>query len=178
MKYLEQYQEYHRGERGPGAPNYPGNSYRRQHSRVAELLKQHGAQSMLDYGCGKGLQWTQKRLWTAWNFQPDLYDPAVEQYSQMPAGPWDAIISTDVFEHIPAEELPEIIRWMSINATRFIFLGIADCLAKAILPNGENAHCTVESHEWWRQTISDNRESDVPVYLSTYPTQPESSIIS
>lgn len=58
------------------------------------------------------------------------------------------MICTDVMEHIPLEEVDRVlaeIRSVSPNA----FFNISCVKAAEILPNGENAHCTVRPARWW-----------------------------
>jgi hypothetical protein len=39
-------------------------------------------------------------------------------------------------------------------ARKFVFANIASYPAAKILPNGENAHCTIRPVEWWSQIIA------------------------
>ena len=167
------YQEYHKQ-----TGKYPGNSYRHQHPDIAQAVKNYGATSMLDYGCGKATQWNNLELWKEWGYRPSLYDPGVPEYSVLPTEKFDCIVSTDVLEHIPEEEIPGVLYWMFLHARKFIFLGIANTPAKAILPNGENAHCTIKPHKWWEKTIRQCATHQVPVILKTYPDRRQKSIIS
>ena len=64
-------------------------------------------------------------------------------YDTLPDGPFDGVISTDVLEHIPEEHLPETFDQIFSRAERFVFLAICTRKAIAILPSGENAHCTL-----------------------------------
>lgn len=170
------YQAYHQSHTG-SRPNYPGNSYKKQHTDVVQLVRKHGSASMLDYGCGKALQWRNTNLHSAWGFLPDLYDPAVAEFSTLPDRTYDAIISTDVFEHIPITELPGVIQWITSHATQFVFLGIADVPARAVLPNGENAHCTLLSHAEWCELIEQNHRGSCAVTVKTYPKERQSSVV-
>ena len=167
------YAEYHKQQ-----GKYPGNSYKHQHADIAMAVKQYGATSMLDYGCGKATQWTRGEFWKEWGFMPHLYDPGVPEFSTRPEQKFDCIISTDVLEHIPEEEIPGVLYYMFLHATKFIFLGIANTPAKAILPNGENAHCTVKPHKWWENKIRECATHPIPVILKTYPDRRQKSIIT
>jgi hypothetical protein len=75
---------------------------------------------------------------------PTLYDPGVPEYDTLPEGIFDGVYSTDVMEHIPKEQIPETFETIFEKAEKFVFLAICTQPAIAILPNGENAHCTVE----------------------------------
>ena len=68
----------------------------------------------------------------------------------MPRARFDGVISTDVLEHCPAEDIPWIIDEIFSFADEFVYLNVACYPAKKLLPNGENAHCTIEPPEWWK----------------------------
>ena len=84
---------------------------------------------------------------------PALYDPAVPEYEELHDGPLRGIYSTDVLEHIPKEQLPEIFDHIFTRAERFVFLAICTRPAIAVLPSGENAHCTVEPINFWKTMV-------------------------
>lgn len=122
--------------------------------KIKTLIDETNSKTILDYGCGAGQQYTKLNTHKEWGVDmPTLYDPAVEDYSTLPTDTFDGIISTDVFEHIPEEVVPECLEWIYTHAKKFVYLGISTALAKKILPNGENAHCTVKPIEWWEEQI-------------------------
>ena len=83
------------------------------------------------------------------------YEPAIEKYSQLPQGPFDFVICSDVMEHIPDDHregqpsvLDSVIQTIGMLSSN-IYLNISTRLAGQILPNGQNAHCTVmPTHKW------------------------------
>ena len=99
---------------------------------------------------------------------PALYDPAVPAFQNLPAGPFHGVYSTDVLEHIPKEQLPETIYNIYSRAERFVFLGICTRPANTILPNGENAHCTVEPIGFWRTMVEKYAPKPVYTHIKTY----------
>ena len=163
--YVDQYKQYHNIRKSYG------DSYRHQHKIICGLVKQTESKTLLDYGCGKGKQYTEKNLHKAWGFMPDLYDPAIEEFSALPDKMYEGIYSTDVMEHIPEEVLPEVFEYIFTHSSKFVFLGISSSLARAILPNGENAHCTVETLDWWEEKINSIVEIKTPTWIKTYGTK-------
>jgi len=163
-KYINQYKQYH-----SNPELYPGNSFGNGYQHITDLIQDTGAKTVMDYGCGKGTQYTQRRLHEAWGIgMPALYDPAVPQFEKLPEGPFDGIYSTDVMEHIPEEVIPSIFEWIFGNAEKFVFLGICTRPAIAVLPNGENAHCTVKPIEWWQEMIIKHSPKPVYTHLKCY----------
>jgi len=163
--YINLYKEYHSSAEG----RYPGNSFGNGYSHISELIEQTSAKRVLDYGCGKGTQYTKLQLHKKWNIgMPVLYDPGVPAFEKLPTGPFDGIYSTDVMEHIPESVIPSIFSWIFANATKFVFLGICTRPAIAVLPNGENAHCTVKSIDWWKDKIEQHNVNKVYTHLKCY----------
>lgn len=163
-KYIEQYRQYHET---PG--HYPGNSFGNGYHHITQLIEETGTRTVLDYGCGKGEQYTIHNFHIPWMIgMPTLYDPAVPAYSELPEGPFDGIYSTDVMEHIPEEVIPSVFDYIFNNADKFVFLGICTRLAIAVLPNGENAHCTVKPIEWWTDMINRHNTKKVLTHLKCY----------
>lgn len=144
--------------------------------RIKRLIDQLGAKTVLDYGSGKGLQYgelsgplgrlgkrTQRlvshigqcpSIPSYWGVEPPAcYDPAYPPFSALPAGRFDGVICTDVLEHCPEEDLDWILEELWSYAKKFLYASIACQEAVKRLPNGENAHCTVRSPEWWRKRI-------------------------
>jgi hypothetical protein len=71
-------------------------------------------------------------------------------------------------EHIPEEQIPEVFEYIFSHADKFVFLGISTKLAKALLPNGENAHCTVKPIEWWTSMVEKHAPKRVYTHIKTY----------
>ena len=163
-KYINQYKQYH-----SNPELYPGNSFGNGYEHITDLIADTRAKTVMDYGCGKATQYTQRKLHERWGIgMPTLYDPAVPQFEKLPEQVFDGIYSTDVMEHIPEEVIPEVFDWIFSHATKFVFLGICTRLAVAILPNGENAHCTVKPIEWWADMINKHNPNNIYTHLKCY----------
>jgi len=132
---------------------------------VKKLIDRTGARTVLDYGSGKGQQYKKvtielpngkkfKNVGKFWGVrQVACFDPGVPAFSKMPPKQFDGVVSTDVLEHCPEEDLPWILREMVDKAKLFVFATVALYPAGKILPNGENAHCTIKPPDWWRALI-------------------------
>lgn len=158
------YREMHlQGERFLGIPadqTFPGLSLPPQAARIKRLIERTGAANILDYGSGKGQQYessfrlpdgTQvENVQDYWGVDfVQCYDPSYPPFSKLPTGKFAGVISTDVLEHCPEEDIPWIVEEMFGFAERFVFANVACYPAKKRLPNGENAHCTIKPVEWW-----------------------------
>ena len=162
------YREMHlQGERFLGIPaehTFPGLSLPAQAPRIKRLVELTDAANILDYGSGKGRQYELSfqlpdgtrieniRDYWGVNFV-QCYDPSYPPFSELPAGEFEGVISTDVLEHCPEEDIPWIVQEMFGFAERFVFANVACFPAKKRLPNGENAHCTIKPVEWWSEIL-------------------------
>ena len=114
---------------------------------LAALLVLIGAKSVLNFGCGKSLL---GELLISYGVEKKYdYEPAIPELSHLPNETFDALINTDVLEHIPEGELDKVLTlFKTISRTS---INIPDMQkARLILPNGENAHCTLKSPEQWQ----------------------------
>lgn len=106
--------------------------------------------SVLDFGCG------QSRLvdWIGAINDAEVYryDPAIPEFADMPIDKVDLVLCTDVMEHVPEEDVDDILATIR-SLSKHAFFNISVREAKEILPNGENAHCTVRPPPWWRQKL-------------------------
>ena len=144
IQYINLYKELHcRNKNYGNGSMYPGH-----HVRLTHIVHKTGSKSLLDYGCGKAQCYTEE-MYNDLGCVPSLYDPAVTEYSTLPETMFDGIFSIDVMEHIPEEGISHVFNYMQSHATKFIYLAICQRLAHAILPNGENAHCTIKPRQWW-----------------------------
>jgi len=126
---------------------------------IAKLVARHQPATLLDYGSGKAGLYEPapgepedsrfKRI-PAWgDVRVTCYDPGYDPFSGPYADHYDAVISTDVLEHIPAEDIPWVLHRLFGLAGRFVYLVAACYPAKKIMPDGTNAHCTIRPPEWW-----------------------------
>jgi hypothetical protein len=123
---------------------------------IRRMLIETGSKSVLDYGCGKGRQYANDCVHEWWGVKlPTLYDPGVPQFATKPAPGimFDAVICTDVLEHIPELELDKTLQEIFLYAGRMVFLTACCRPSNRTLPDGTNAHITVKPEEFWRRLI-------------------------
>ena len=148
----------------PPEETFAGKMLANHAPTIRALLSKTGSKTLLDYGSGKGRSYEEKDFELAGEMTPSLqaywgldqvrcYDPGYEPFSQLPTEKFDAVISTDVLEHITEPDLPWVLDEMFGFAERVVFANIACYPAKKKLPNGQNAHCTIQPPEWWKGMI-------------------------
>lgn len=134
--------------------------------KFAEILKKvitkNNYRSLLDYGSGKGDAYHTKTIFIDktypplkdfWNIDPTLFDPGVP-YPKPKNSKFDIVISIDVLEHIPYQDLNWVISEMFEFSKEMVFINVACYEAKSKLPNGKNAHVSVFDEMWWCGFIS------------------------
>ena len=137
--YLEQAKLYHQEDK-----IWQGTSIINYIPKINQIIKDKDIKSILDYGCGKAKY--HPKEWNAIK-----YDPAIQEYQNKPQDKYDLVISTDVLEHIPVENLKQTINEIFGYSNKWVFVSVCCRKAEAILPNGYNAHATIESAKWWKE---------------------------
>jgi hypothetical protein len=136
MKYQHLYRTHHIKHKGYGSASHIPE-------KDESFLLTNKCVNVMDFGCGKS-----NRLDTC-KFSVVRFDPSIEKYSKPHRDTVDGLISYDVLEHIPMQDLNVFVKWVAIYQPKCIVLGICTRIAGAVLSNGENAHCTVRGSNWW-----------------------------
>lgn len=158
LYYLKQCKLHHKRHK-----TFSGNGCLKHSDDIIALAGEVDAWSALDYGCGKANQYEKKithngretTLEEALGFPVDKYDPAVKQFAKTDlTEARDLVWCTDVMEHIPEEDIPNVIDELFRLAGKALFVTVATYPAKKELPNGENAHVCLKDEAWWRGQFS------------------------
>lgn len=163
---MPDYRELHRQGR------FPGFSLAPYVGRIRTIISESGAQTLLDYGCGEGRQYLEKRWHETWNgLMPRLYDPAVAEYAAKPTGTFDGVICTDCLEHVPEAELADVIGDLVGYARLWCFVSVCCRPAKRnkALLDGRNVHVTIRSPEWWHTTLGTAFDGRAQLHLEFTP---------
>ena len=175
---IDLHAQLHReGTGGDGGENtFAGKSLLRHIPAIRKLALATNAKTLLDYGSGKGAPYFRPgyykdpsgRYATALEAMGlesvRCYDPAVPEFSALPAGPFDGVVSTDVLEHIHEADVPVVLGEIFDRAQRFVYMNIAGFPARKRLPHGANAHSTVRPPRWWREQIAKTKKRPGVVY--------------
>jgi hypothetical protein len=114
--------------------------------------------SLLDYGGGAS-------NWNKPNFEPTtgesakqffkidkvtVFEPARNLNNKVKS---DCVVCIDVLEHIFLADVANVVDELFSLTNKILIINVACYKATALLPNGENAHITVRSPDWWRGLI-------------------------
>lgn len=126
-----------------------GNSGASWAGEVIAFADEIGAGSILDYGCGRG---TLAEALKPKGRRVMEYDPGIPAKAILPK-PADLIVSTDVLEHVEPDRVDAVLVHMFNLANKGAYLVISLRPARELLPDGRNAHLTVQPAEWWVDRI-------------------------
>ena len=104
--------------------------------KIKDLVDRYRATTILDYGCGKGMQYKEplpyasKDNWQTFNEYLGVtvykYDPCVPEHSTLPpvGTKFDGVICTQVLNSIPDDDMPWVRDLLEGYATKFCFVGL------------------------------------------------------
>lgn len=137
--YLEQQKELHKN------PEY-GVASIAFAPIVAKLMVDNNIKVLSDYGAGKkNLERALVPAGLKFEYRP--YDPAFPEYG--PAQEGDMVCCIDVLEHVEPEFIDAVLEDLYRIMPNIGFLSIHTKKATKVLPDGRNAHLTVEPARWW-----------------------------
>lgn len=127
---------------------------------IKKLCAETGAKTLLDFGAGKAQQYQppyEVQKW--WGVEVRAFDPAVPGLSKKPDSSlrFDGVLCIDVLEHLEANRIQGVIEQLFTYGTKFVFLTACLRAANRKLPDGRNAHLTVQPLDWWSGLIKDRR---------------------
>ena len=112
-------------------------------NKIYDLVHRYNAKTILDYGCGKGLQYSEpltygaepgvelpKDKWQTFDQYLGVtvycYDPCVEKFETPPPldDRFDGVICTQVLNSIPDDDMPWVRNTLEKHATKFCFIGL------------------------------------------------------
>lgn len=119
---------------------------------VRKIVSARNPRSILDYGCGRSD--LAAHFWRDGYRRIARYDPAIRKYRTMPDGEFDLVLAMDVMEHIPMAYVDRVLTEIREKSAAAVFT-ISTKLARAKLPDGRNAHCTLLTKAEWTRWIAD-----------------------
>ena len=144
---------------------------------ISKLIESIGAESVLDFGAGDGSGWGASKLLKPVKERLGdklvFYDPGVPAHDKLPDGKFDVVTCVDVIEHVPEDEVDEVLRDI-FSRTRFmVILTFCPRGSRKKLPSsGADVHVTQKPRKWWESritTVNSTMSPPVPWYLFENP---------
>ncbi len=176
---IEKYKLFHKNgiKNQPGESTFLGYSLSKWIVKIQENIKINNCSTLIDFGCGKGFLYKNKikignknynSISDFWGIDDlYLYDPGIEEYSIYPKKKYDAVICTDVIEHIPEDDVINFIDSLFKLANKFIFVVIATIPASKYFEDGNNIHLCIKNQSVWNDIFLDfkNKYPEINQYV-------------
>lgn len=143
---------------------------------IKKFLEKETPSSIIDFGCSHG-NLIQKIKTDFPSIEVvDGYDPGVTEFENKPIRTYDTLVSTDVIEHIEPKHLDETLSYIESLFNKSAWVIIACYPAKKYLPDGRNAHLTVETPDWWISKINATMPNSKIVWKEVVVKNPDKPI--
>ena len=167
VKYLEDYRKFHENK-----DYFTGSATFEYKYDIDDLIKRTDSRTILDYGCGKAVQYKKQAFDLYWGVEVDCYDPALDEFAILPDKKYDGVICAYVMEHVPESEVDQVFNDIFTRAEKFAFIAIADHPSGKKFDNGEHIHVTMKNYEWWKAVIDKHNTGNIEVDLRvTYKSE-------
>jgi hypothetical protein len=171
---LNEYVEMHSSGKGM----FDGKSLVKFIDIIHGFLQSNDCKTLLDYGAGKGTLYTKdyaklvpelgKPLLKYWDLNiVDRYEPALPEFNKLPDKHYDAVICTDVLEHIPDTDIGWVVDEILDRADKIAFFNIACYPARKTFKDGTNVHISIYDPRAWVEFFVEKikKYNDTSIYL-------------
>lgn len=138
---------------------FSGAFLRRHIHQLRELIDVENLKTVLDYGCGKALEYTRpvtgtdKLPETYWGAKVTLFDPCVPQYAARPQGTFDLVIGLQVLCWVPRPALAAVIDDMYAYANKGIYISEQIGNVKKNILRDQGLTAQGSSVEQWHELV-------------------------
>lgn len=159
-------------EMAAGGQQFRGLSILQHRKQIGDLVREHKAKTLLDFGCGAGDAWRQphrlhRELGLRW-FDVTLHDPSFQEHHEKPHGKFDGVLCSDVLEHVREADVDAFVANLFAHAKKFVWASVCCRPAKKTFPDGTtNLHVTIKPLQWWLDTFAEQCEGTPFVLVET-----------
>lgn len=118
---------------------------------IEAWVRSTGVNRVLDYGAGAGFV-KNKLPRRIPGLEVISYEPGIPAQAALP-DPAPLVLCIDVLEHVEPEYVEDVLDDLKRVVERYAFFNVATHPARRILPDGRNAHLTVQPMSWWAEKI-------------------------
>jgi hypothetical protein len=150
---------------------YTGRFLFRYAANLGRVIDKHECKTMLDYGCGKGVQYEKPFMGQAledWlSVEVTKYDPAWPAFAEEPQGQFDIVVCTQVLGAIPISDIPWVVDRLHGFAAKAVFVGerVSTNPRKKLHAHMADQMAGQWEAEQYREAI--RRDGSVPTYFSS-----------
>ena len=140
---------------------------------IKKFIEKEQPSNIIDFGCSHGGLISKLKTDFPNISVIDGYDPGVPEFEKLPERNYETLISTDVIEHIEPETLDSTLNYIESLFTKSAWIIIACYPAKKYLPDGRNAHLTIEPPEWWLSKLAQTMPNSKIVWSEVIVKNPD-----
>ena len=142
-------------EMAEGGHQFRGLTLLNSVEAIAPLLLKHHCRTMLDYGAGAGDAYMAPHSVAAKlgldRSAITLYDPSFAEHDTPPFGTFDAVVCSDVLEHIPQHQVTAFVSNLFSYADKLVWASVCCRPVKKVFPGTSiNLHATQMPFQWWK----------------------------
>jgi hypothetical protein len=120
-----------------------------QYQRQIEVLRdRYGVRTALDFGCGKGQQYSEQHFDKQVGIEVTQYDPCIHGLDKWPEGKWDMVWAFDCLPMVPQQDLPWLYGEMRSWATHVVL--VAAQLGRPPKMSKQKAYSNVDISKKWQ----------------------------
>lgn len=120
--------------------------------QIEALVRDTGVDTVLDYGAGSSGILAKELPQRIPGLRIISYEPGIPALAAPPV-PAPLVLCIDVLEHVEPEHVDAVLDDLQRVTLKHGFFNVATEPAQRILPDGRNAHLTIQPVEWWEQKI-------------------------
>jgi hypothetical protein len=140
---------------------------------IKKFIEKEQPSNIIDFGCSHGGLISKLKTDFPNISVIDGYDPGVPEFEKLPERNYETLISTDVIEHIEPETLDSTLNYIESLFTKSAWIIIACYPAKKYLPDGRNAHLTIETPDWWLSKLAQTMPNSKIVWSEVIVKNPD-----
>jgi len=134
---------------------------------IKEIIYCTDSKTLLDYGSGKGYQYTNLKFHEYWEVDVDMYDFGVEGIDVLPDKSYDGVIALRLLDLVPEDELDEVLTNIFARAKKFVFIALHNLPPRKYFPDGKHIGVTLEPLQWWEEKIKPYNTKGVDLEITT-----------
>lgn len=116
------------------------------------MITRTGVKTVLDYGAGSSGILARDLPIRVPGLTVISYEPGIPELAAPPV-PAPFVLCIDVLEHVEPDHVDAVLDDLKRVTVNHGFFNVATTPAGRILPDGRNAHLTVQPIEWWSEKI-------------------------
>ena len=129
-------------------PKWTGLGTAQYRKQIETLRDRHGIRTALDFGCGKGLQYSEQQLDKQLGIEVTQYDPCIHGLHAWPVGKWDMVWALDCLPMVARQDLPWLYENLRQWSRHAILVGVQ--LGRPPKLSKQKAYAAVDVSKQWQ----------------------------